>query len=106
MESPRCQLLPVPNIKKPLLIFTGILNCIVPGMGLLVAACIENQQNFMQLFSLALMQFFLIMLFLVGYVWGIANGVKMILASCKKERKSDVEEVAKEPEFKGKAKRV
>ncbi|CAL6004595.1 Transmembrane_domain-containing protein [Hexamita inflata] len=87
------QLLPVPKVKKFILCCCGLLNMILPGVGLMVASCIENNPNtFMTQFWMGLMQLMLASL-IIGFIWSIVNGILMIYHAlkCKKEKEEHVE---------------
>ncbi|CAL5991188.1 Transmembrane_domain-containing protein [Hexamita inflata] len=76
--NPRMRLLPIPKLKKMALCWCGILNLFLPGVGLMIATCIENNGGtFNAQMGVGLMQFLLCFV-VVGFFWSIANGIVMI----------------------------
>ena len=61
----------VPKLSKPLAVFCGVINIILPGSGTITAACMtpDDKLSKTQLI-IGVLQFFL-SLVLIGYVWSI-----------------------------------
>ncbi|CAL5991168.1 Transmembrane_domain-containing protein [Hexamita inflata] len=79
--SSRMQMLPVPNVNRVVLFFCGLVNLGLPGFGLMLATCIENNPlTFRSHMHIGIMQL-LLTLVVIGFFWSFANGVVMIFYS-------------------------
>ena len=83
-RDPRLQLIPVPDVHPILLVPLALVNFCIPGVGLMVGACIAGDPYFLHEFYTGLSYLWWSFL-VVGIVLSWADGVRMLYEACKRD---------------------
>ena len=59
----------VPKLSKPIAVFCGVINVILPGTGTITAACMTDEETVSKTQVVVGLMQFLLSLLIVGYIW-------------------------------------
>ena len=80
-DDPRMMLVPAPRVHPVVLVVCGLINFILPGVGLMIAACIANDPaRLMSDFWMGLTMLMLAFFF-IGVIWSWIDGAVMIFVA-------------------------
>lgn len=84
MDYYKFKFLPVFHIDDTLVLVFGIINLLFPGIGTMIAGCIEKSDRTLKLVLIGLGQL-LLTIIIFGWVWSFAHGIILIILYAKGE---------------------
>lgn len=100
MDYYKFKFIPVFHIDDTLVLVLGIINLIFPGIGTMIAGCLEKSERSTKLVLIGLGQL-LLTIIIFGWVWSFAHGIILIILYAKGELGSNSAAANNERQAKG-----
>ena len=71
----------IPSVDGAVAIIILIINIFFPGIGTMIIGCVGGNTNCLAWFCIGLLQIFLVPIFLIGWIWSIITGCKVMSQS-------------------------